>query len=258
MAIKKVGSTPQIAGSRSTGRTLKIRKVSTRRNCARPMTGHVLLLALPALLFQTVATGQVKPAFTDLAAHVAEQPAINNMVTQGIIRAVSPTQFSPDAPNTRGAFAVSVQHMFNLPKPAQAVTFSDVPSSSSIFTAVQAIAPFQGRQILCSGCALGSTFGPNEPVTRAETAVLLTGILIAQKKVALTSPAEAESALAKVPDANELRGPARLYLATALQSGVITLTSASKLDPASQRTRADTAVLLDSVQKKFAIPQVRP
>jgi len=216
------------------------------------------LLGLIALLLPASAPAQPKPAFTDLATHVTEQPAINSVVAQGIMKGVTGTQFNPDAANTRGDFVVSMQKMFNLTKPAQTVSFPDVPASSPIYAAVEAVAPYLRRQILCPGCALVENFLPNVPVSRVETAVIMTGILVAQNKVTLLTPAAAETALAPVTDVNTLHGPLRVYVATALQSGVITLPAPNQLQPAAQPTRADTATLLDTVQKKFSLPQVQP
>jgi hypothetical protein len=197
------------------------------------------------------------PVIADLANHAAAVPAIKSMVAQGIMRGVSQTQFAPDAFYRAGDFAVSMQHMFNLPAPAQPIDFPDVPRGSPIYAAVQAIAPFLGRQLLCPGCALGSNFLPNQPVTRAATTVALVNILKAQGMVQLLSPAEAEIVLANVSDASPPSPMARAIFATALKSGIIALQPDSKINLALKHTRADAAVLLDALQKRFNIPQVR-
>jgi|SRR5208283_1570031 len=224
-------------------------------NCRLPRIRFFFLM-LMALSIPVSADGQT--AFTDLANHVAEQPAITSMVRQGIMRGVSQTQFDPDASVTRGDFVESMQRMFDLQAPVQKINFQDVSTSSEIYVAVQAVAPFLGRQMRCFGCSLGLTFGPNEPISRLEMAVTLTNILIATNKVALLSPTAAEAALAGVLDTATLRGPVREYVATALQHGVIARTSSNTLAPDLHVTRADLAVQLDGVQKKFNIPQLRP
>jgi hypothetical protein len=216
------------------------------------------LFSLALMTLVNLAVADAQTTFTDLQTHAADRPAISSIVAQGIMHGVSPTQFRPDSAIERGNFAVSMQHMFNLPVPTRKVNFTDVPTSSPIYKAVEAVAPFLGRQMRCFGCALGSTFGPNEPVTRLEMAVTITNILIANKKIALLSPSAAEAALKDMPDTAALRGPVRVYAATALQEGIIARTSSNELAPALQVTRANLAVQLDHIQKKFNIPHVQP
>lgn len=199
-----------------------------------------------------------RPNISDLDAHAGETSAINSMVTQGIMRTADTAKFDPDAPTTRGELAVSMQHMFNLGHPAQTVDFTDIPPSSPLYSAVQAVAPFLGREILCFGCALISKFLPNVPVTRIEGAVLLTNILVAHKKLKLLSRAEAEPVLATLVDAKTLEGPLRIYVATAIRNDVLTLPLSDHLDPHAVHSRAQTAVMLDRVQKKFMLPTVSP
>lgn len=220
----------------------------------RPTLASYLLLPTLVLVW---CSAQTPTNFADLANHTAEQPAIGNLVSQGIMRGVSQTEFNPDVPMTNGDFAVSVQKMFGLAAPAQKINFTDVPSSSPIYSAVEAAAPYLGRQIRCFGCQLGTTFGPNEPASRLLAAVTLTNILVAQKKVELMASDAAETVLAGVPDAADLRGPARAYVATALQQGILSLNSDRSIAALSPMTRANIAVQLDAVQKKFNVPQVR-
>jgi hypothetical protein len=219
-----------------------------------------IIIAL--LVTSSIASAQprlpVRPDISDLGAHAGEAPAINSMVTQGIMRIVDTAKFEPDAPTTRGELAVSMQHMFNLKRPAQPVDFTDIPPSSPLYSAVQAVAPFLGRETLCFGCALISKFLPNEAVSRVEEAVLLTNILLAHKKFGLLSKAEAEPVLAALADANTLKGPLRLYVATAIRNDVLTLPAPNRLDPHAVHSRAQTAVTLDRVQKEFRLQPVSP
>lgn len=217
-------------------------------------TGLLALTLLPACW---PVAAQTQANFADLANHTAEQPSIGSLVSQGIMRGVSPTEFNPDANMTNGDFADSVQKMFNLAVPAQKTNFTDVPAGSSIYNAVEAVAPYLGRELICFGCQLGTNFGPNEPASRVVTAVTLVNVLLAQKKVELLTPDAAETALANVSDAAQLRGPARVYVATALQQGVLSLTADHAIAGLSPVTRANIAVQLDSVQKKFNVPLVR-
>src|SRR5438105_3978001 len=136
--------------------------------CGRAWTVSTLLFTCCLVIGGTSITTSAQPPpgtmFSDLAHHVEEELAINSMVAQGIMRPISPTKFAPDTPETLGEFAVSTQHMFNLPQPAHPINFSDVPPSSPIYAAVQAMVPYMGRHILCIGCALTTDFLPNQPV----------------------------------------------------------------------------------------------
>jgi hypothetical protein len=196
--------------------------------------------------------------FVDLANHTAAVPAINSMVAQGIMRGVSQTQFAPDAYYSMGEFAVSMQHMFNLPPPAQPINFTDVARGSPIYDAVEAIVPFLGRGLLCPGSAAGSTFVPGQPVVRAWATIVTVNILTAQNTIQLARPAEAESALANVTDAGWLPPEARIIFATALNNEIIGRQPQNEIDLAFEPTRADMAVFLDAIQKKFNIPPVQP
>jgi len=212
------------------------------------------------LLISPIALAQprfpVRQEISDLSAHTTEAPAIHSMVTQGIMRTVNAAKFEPDAPTTRGELATSVQHMFKLGPPAKPVTFTDIPPTSSFYSSVEAVAPFLGRQMLCFGCALISNFLPSEPTSRIEATVLLTNILVSRQKVSLISPAEVDSVLGPLTDVNQLRGPVRAYIATAIRNDIVTLAAPNLLDPYARISRAQTASMLDLVQRKFMIPPV--
>jgi hypothetical protein len=221
-------------------------------------TGRSTVLLTVFALLASTTIALAKPVnITDLNAHVAEAPAIRNVVAQGIMRTIGPDTFKPDALTTRAELAASVQHMFNLRRPANLANFPDIPPNSPLYSSVEAVAPFLGRQTLCFGCALISNFLPNEPVSRIESAVLLTNVLIAQKKFSLLSEAESEPVLIGIEDAKTFRGPLRVYVATAIHNGVLPLTAPHRLDP-TLHTRAQTAVLLNNLQERFNLQKVEP
>ena len=216
---------------------------------------------LTVLLVQTVLACQPAPRveISDLAGHRAEATAIRNMVAQGIMLTGEQGRFRPDTPTTRAELAASVQRLFDLKPPAQVKDFPDVPPGSPLYMAVQSVGPYLGRQILCFGCALISNFLPDEPASQLETAVLLTNVLRAENKVQLLTEAQAEAVLADVTDAKTLRGaPLRVYAATAIQAEIIKPPPANPFVLASFPSRAQTAVVLDNVQKTFKMPMVRP
>jgi len=193
--------------------------------------------------------------FSDVDNRTTQGAAIESMVAQGIMLGRSPTEFAPNASTTRGEFALAVQHMFNLPTLAQSAAIPDIPLGTQVYSAVQAIAPYYNQQLLCPGCALGQNFMPNQEISRGQRTVALVSILVAQNRLQLLGRADTDSVLANVADASTLSQPARAYFATAIKNGVVELTSGNRIDASLPVTRAELAVLLNSVQQKFSIPR---
>jgi len=223
---------------------------------------HGVALAFVLFAAEQVALTQPLPAarvgISDLAGHAAQAPAIRSMVDQGILPTIERDAFKPDAVTTRAQLAAAVQHMFGLKGVERKPTFTDVMPESPLYGTVEAVAPFLGRQTLCFGCALGSNFEPDEPVSQLESVVLLINVLRAQKKLTLLSEKQAAPVLAGFADAASLRGPLRVYVATAIRNGLMKPTLPNRMNIAPSHTRAQTAVLLDSVQRKFRLPKVPP
>jgi hypothetical protein len=113
--------------------------------------GRSILCALT--LFLSCVSAETQDTVSDLGTHVSEQPAIASMMKQGIMRGVSPTKFNPAGLNARGDFAVSVQHLFDLPVPAHKVDYPDVSPDSPFYGAIQAVSPYPGR---CAVLAVNS------------------------------------------------------------------------------------------------------
>jgi len=201
--------------------------------------------------------GQLKtPVFTDLANHPTELPAITNMVALGIIPPVGVGVFSPDAVVTRGDFAVMVQNLFKLTAPPKAATFSDIKPTDPIFGAVQAVAPFMNRQAICFGCMLSTNFSPNVAVSREESSIILVRIMGARNQLQALSDQDLQTFLNATPDAKNWTPSAAPYIAVAVKSGVMPLLAGNSFQPAQKLTRADTAVLLDNVNRQFVNPPV--
>jgi hypothetical protein len=157
---------------------------------------------------------------------------------------------------TQAGFATAVQQRFSLPQPATPVRFSDLAPSDPNYAAAQAITPFQNRQVLCPGCVLSANFGPNQTSPRAASAVFFVTLLMAQNKVQLLSPRDADSTLAGVPDAGGLTDLTRRYLATALKNGVLPLREGNTLQIAAPLSPAEMAAVLQAIQSQFNLPPV--
>jgi S-layer homology domain len=217
----------------------------------------LVAMALGAL--SVWAQGPAKTAFSDIAARpMAVQTAIGQMVSQGIMQGRSAKEFAPDAPLTRAEFAASLQKMFNLPQPAQAADFPDVPRTSPYYAAVQALTPHLSRSLLCFRCALVKNFSLSETVSRAEMTMIMAHILVSRNKVPLLNESETNAALAGVADAQRIPAPARPYFAAAIKNGVVDLKPGKTIALPLAVSRGETAECMANVQKKFSMPVLRP
>jgi hypothetical protein len=78
-------------------------------------------------------------------------------------------------------------------------------------------------------------------VSRLEAVITVTNILIAQNKVALIRPEAADPLFRYLLGAGELRGPVRLYVATAIQNHILLPTPENSLALDRPFARADLA-----------------
>jgi len=203
------------------------------------------------------APAQQTPVLSGVPQQADASRAIQRMTEQGImsVRALEPAAAAEA--NSFGEFLVSVQRMFNLPPSDKPVVFTDVPPGSPYYDAVQATAPYLGRQALCFGCALSTNLYPNQQVSRALTTLPLVNILISRGAIELLDEQRAAEVLSSVSDVPRLQGPLGRYLATAISAHVLYLTQERKMEIGKSQTRSDIAITLDSVQTEYSVPQVR-
>ncbi len=213
-------------------------------------------LMLGGFLVQPV-QAQQEQEFTDLHGYSMETPAIKNMVAQGIMSATAPGMFEPGATLKRGDFAIALQRLFNLPQPAKLIKFSDVHPADAIYAAVEAVSPYMDKQVPCPGCEVGTTFLPNKPVSRAQWAITVVRVLVAQNKLQLLSEEQSNKVLATVPDVRDVPKGARAYIATAIDSDVIECCAGNAIAVDQIPSRADVAEALNNIQKRFSLPVVK-
>lgn len=151
---------------------------------------------------------------------------------------------------TLAEFATDVRDKLALGEPADLVVFDDLHPSDANYAAAQAIYPFLHRQLLCPECPLSSSFLPQESVTRAQAAVALVSILIAEDRISLLSPEETADVLAEIPDADAVSSFARPYIATALTEGLLAQEPDNMLRPTQPYLRTDMAAL-DTIRRRF-------
>ena len=210
---------------------------------------RVLLVLAPVLL--CVPTRAQLPNHLSRA-RSAEARAMASMVRQGVLRDAAAGDVHPNESISRGEFVVAIERMFALRPPAQEHVFPDVTRGSAEYGAIQAVAPFLGRQVRCPGCALTTTLGVSQPVDRLEAAVTLTNILLMQRKITLVGQRGAREGRGR---SAATAGGLATYIATAKRAGLVRGSSSRLMTAPTDFTRADLALMLQGVQERYRIPK---
>ena len=155
---------------------------------------------------------------------------------------------------TLNEFSDCVHQRFALRQPDAPIAFDDVQPSDPAYTAAQAVYPFLHRQLLCPACALSSNFYGTHPLTRAQAAVALVSILIAQDRISLVTREETADVLANVPDADSISFLARPYIATALAEGILAPDQGNLIRPADPYSHGELNAAFAAVQRRFPLP----
>ena len=174
--------------------------------------------------------------FTDVASSYGwAAPAVDFLYESGVVNGTGAGQFSPSRAITRGSFLAMVDRAFSLPRTSQKY-FPDVPAGSYYADAIQAA---YGLGIV-DGYSDG-TFRPDAPLTRAAASAIL---YRAMQAVGWSIGSENPALLSAYPDGGSVPAYARGALSVLLQAGILTGTSAGKLEPGRTMTRAEMAVVL--------------
>ena len=174
--------------------------------------------------------------FTDVSYSAGwAAPAVDFLYENGVVNGTSAGIFSPGRSITRGSFLAMVDRALSLPRTSRQ-SFPDVPAGSYYADAIQAA---YGLGIV-SGYSDG-TFRPDAPLTRAAAATILYRAMQAK---GLGLGTENPGLLQAYPDGAAVPSYARGPMSALVQAGVLTGTSAGKLEPGRIMTRAEMAVVL--------------
>ena len=198
------------------------------------------LVTLSELLGYPVAD----PVFTDLKGYDWARTAIESLAGQEILRGMGGGRVDPGGVLTRDQVATLIQRLFELPQPAQPVSYSDVPPGHWAYSFVQACSPYIPP-------LAGDTFGAGVACSREDAAAALVRVLDEQALLEIVPPGEADTILAGVPDAGEITPALRQLIATSIKYGIVRGLEDGSFVPAGMLTRAQAAVLLDRVQTMF-------
>lgn len=176
--------------------------------------------------------------FSDLAAGSWYYEAVRSALKNGLMNGISAHTFSPDMPMTRAMLVTILWRMAGQPD-AKASPFTDVVSGSWYAKAVY----WAYDRCLVTGVS-ETAFAPNEPVTREA----LVTILYRYASLKQNLPA-AEDGAGRFADGKQVSAYARNAVNWALQTGLLTGVSETKLSPKGLATRAQIAVLLERFLK---------
>ncbi|MCQ2565800.1 MAG: S-layer homology domain-containing protein [Clostridia bacterium] len=160
---------------------------------------------------------------------------------KGLMSGIGDNKFNPQGDTTRGMIVTILYRMENEPSVSVGCSFSDVASGSYYEKAIT----WASEKNIVGGYG-GGKFGPNDPITREQFAVILYNYC--QYKGYNTSGSTNISAYS---DGNRISSYAVDAMKWAVNSGLITGTGDNRLDPISGATRAQSAAILHRFGEKI-------
>ncbi len=207
-------------------------------------TGEALLLAA-CEVSGTVAVYQVGGAalsvlpFTDVKARDVQ--AVRYVCENGLLSGVNADRFEPNETLTRGEAVTALWALEGRPVVNYLMDFSDVDPAASCGEAVR----WAASQGIAGGYG-GGLFGPDDPITREQLAVML--YRYAQHNGCDTT--QGGMAIREFGDFTQISGYAVEAMTWAVEAGVLTGNSSDTLAPGQAATRVQTA------QALFALSQM--
>lgn len=206
----------------------------TRIEAAQPVPGSTVVLAYDH-------------RFSDVPPSHWAYRIVHEMAARQVLRGVTPTQFAPQQPITRGQLAAILARALNLGEDDRfARIYYDIAPNDGL-------APEIGGAIR-AGLMMGypdGTFRPNAPVTRQELAVVLSRMA---ERLNLRGAIDQEVAerLALMADWNQVAPWAQDGVRFAVAEGLMVGRSASAWAPLEQTTRAEAATVIQRLLDKVA------
>lgn len=177
----------------------------------------------------------VSPAalpFADVKEGVWFHDAVEYAYENGLMSGTSATTFGPDLPTSRGMIVTILYRLAGAPASGPS-SFTDVADGQYYAKAVS----WAATNGVVSGYGNGR-FGPNDPITREQMAVILRGYARLNGK-----DVSAQADLSGYQDEKDISAYALESMRWASAKGLINGTSAVTLTPAGTATRAQAAVI---------------
>lgn len=183
--------------------------------------------------------------FTDLAGHWAKAD-VEEMFRLGLVKGVSAIEFAPNRNITRAEFATLLVQAVGLKNgEAGDASYTDVKPDKWYYDIVNLAA----KANLVSG--YGDRFGPDDPVTREQMAVMITRALAYKEKGVQLAEGEAADLLNAFQDKENISSWAGDGVAAAVKAEIVKGRSAGEFAPRATATRAEAAVMILRMYRKF-------
>ena len=173
-----------------------------------------------------------EPAFSDIEGHWAEQEIVR-AAEEGIFRGTGKEKFSPDMTMSRAMVITALWQMEDSPE-AEAAGYIDVPDKAWYAGAVA----WAAEQGIVKGYD-AKRFGPEDPVTRQQMAVILYRYALSRGWDVPDSGAVPDFA-----DADQVAPWAQAEICWAVDTGLLQGRTGEILAPDGEATRAECAVMM--------------
>ena len=180
--------------------------------------------------------------FRDVPEDYWAYDAIRYVYGEGLMAGTSADAFSPDATTTRGQIVTILWRLSDSPVVNYMMDFSDVSLDSYYAEAIR----WATSKGIVGGYG-GGVFGPNDPITREQLAVML--YRYAQHEGYDTT--QGGMAIREYADYEQISDFALEAMNWAVSAGIINGTSATTLSPSGSATRAQVAVILMRFCQEF-------
>ena len=202
-----------------------------------------LTLCLALLLSPQVRAVQAEHSFSDVPEDIWYAEAVAYMWENGLMAGTSATTFSPEESMTRAMMAVVLYHLAGSPEVTGQDTFDDTVEGSWYSTAI--LWAQQGGYI---GGYNAQRFGPDDPLTREQLAVILW-------QYAGRPQADSSNTFS---DSDSISDWAVQAVDWAGDTGLVGGKPGNLFDPAGQATRAEFALILTRYCQQFYLPGEEP
>lgn len=189
--------------------------------------------------------------FDDIAGHWAKAE-VELMASKFVVDGMTATTFEPNSPTTRAQFVTMLVRSLGLSEyRPETATFSDVAPDAWYYGYVEAA--FKAGLTYGDG-GKGSTFRPNDLISRQELAALMVRAMKAYGyPVQVLTAAEADELLEAFTDKSSISDWARIEAAQAYQEGIIQGRDGGQFVPLGNGTRAEAATVMSRYMKKVGI-----
>ncbi|ULO06858.1 S-layer homology domain-containing protein [Paenibacillus sp. 19GGS1-52] len=217
--------------------------VSTTVPTKTPIPSPAVSSTAAPIVTPTITPAPANPSFSDVAGKYDwAQQAIEELASKGIIKGISATSFGPGKAIRRADFILLLVKGLELQGQANS-NFTDVAANAYYS---EAIAIAKGNDII-SGMG-NNQFLPSAEITREDLMVMVARALQKSGKIKITLSVHE---LDEFKDASKVSAYAKASIAAILREEIITGSGNGMLNPKQSATRAEAAVIIYNLMKKY-------